>query len=82
MTKIAITIPEEQMRTLERIRRRKRVPRSRLVQQALSFYFSHAGLSEEAAAYEEGYRRKPERSAEAKSYARAAADVLGIEDWT
>ena len=34
MTKIAITIRDEQMRTLERVRRRRGVPRSRIVQQA------------------------------------------------
>jgi hypothetical protein len=82
MTKIAVTIPDDQMRTLERLRRRQRLPRSRVVQQALSFYFSHAGLSEEVTAYEEGYRRKPERSADAAGYARAAATVLGSEDWS
>lgn len=82
MTKIAVTIPEEQMRTLERVRRRQRLPRSRVVQQALSFYFAHAGLSEEVSAYEEGYRRKPERDAALEGYARAAAEVLGSEDWT
>lgn len=81
MTKIAVTIPDDQMRTLERFRRRQRLPRSRVVQQALSFYFAHAGLSAEASAYEEGYRRQPESGAEAEAYARAVADVLGTEDW-
>jgi hypothetical protein len=82
MTKIAVTIPDEQMRTLERVRKKQRVPRSRVVQQALSFYFAHAGLSEEARAYEDGYRQKPERTAEVDAYAQASAEVLGSEDWT
>jgi hypothetical protein len=81
MKKIAVSIPDDQMRTLERLRRRQRLPRSRVVQQALSFYFAHTGLSAEASAYEEGYRRKPEPSSDAKAYARAAAGVLGSEDW-
>ncbi|MGH9257899.1 MAG: hypothetical protein ACRD3C_25345 [Vicinamibacterales bacterium] len=81
MSKIAITIPDAQMRVLERVRRKHRLPRSRVVQQALSFYFAQAGLSEEVSAYEEGYRRKPERTADVEGYARAAADVLGREDW-
>ena len=82
MTKIAVTIPADQMRALERVRRRQRLPRSRVVQQALSFYFAHAGLSEEVTAYEEGYRRKPEQDEALEGYARAAAEVLGSEDWT
>lgn len=32
--------------------------------------------------YEEGYRRQPEDVAELESYAAAAAEVLGDEDWT
>ena len=81
MSKIAVTIPDEQMRTLERVRRKHRLPRSRVVQQALSFYFAHAGLSEEVSAYEEAYRRKPERAADLDGYAHTAAEVLGSEDW-
>lgn len=82
MSKIAVTIPADQMRTLERVRRQQRLPRSRVVQQALDFYFAHAGLSEEARAYEAAYRLKPERPADAEAYARAAARVLDREDWT
>lgn len=82
MAKIAVTIPDDQMRSLERARKRQRLPRSRVVQQALSFYFAHAGLSEDVRAYEAAYRRKPEKRAEATAYARAAARVLDTEDWT
>jgi len=82
MSKIAITIPDEQMRTLERVRRKQRLPRSRVVQQALSFYFAHAGHAEDVRAYEEAYRRKPEQESESGSYGRAAAEVLGGEDWS
>jgi len=82
MTKIAITIRDEQMRTLERVRRRRGVPRSRIVQQALDSYFEQAGLSEDVQAYERGYRRRPERLVEARGYAQAAAEVLGREDWS
>ena len=33
-------------------------------------------------AYEEGYRRNPEQERTLDAYARAAAEVLGREDWT
>ena len=82
MRKIAVTIPDEQMRTLEQLRRRQRLPRSRVVQHALRFYFAHAGLTEDARAYEEAYKRKPERAADARAYLRAAVEILEHEDWT
>ena len=82
MRKIAVTIPDEQRRTLEQLRRRQRLPRSRGVQHALRFYFEHAGLAEDARAYEEAYRRKPERAADAGAYLRVAAKILESEDWT
>jgi hypothetical protein len=81
MSKIAITIPDEQMRALERLRRRRRLPRSRIVQQALSVYFAQEGLSGEVSAYEDAYRRTPEREPELRSVARLAAEALGSEDW-
>ena len=82
MRKIAVTIPDEQMRTLERVRRQRRLPRSRIVQHALGYYFAQTGLAEDVKAYEENYRRKPERVADAQSYARAAAEFLESEDWS
>jgi hypothetical protein len=82
MSKIAVTIPDDQMRTLERLRRRRRLPRSRIVQQALRFYFAHEGLSEEASAYEEAYRRRPEPEPDLQSFAGLAAEALGREDWS
>ena len=81
MSKIAVTIPDEQMRTLERVRRQQRLPRSRVIQHALAFYFAQSGLAEEISAYEEAYRRKPEREADLEAYGRAAAAVLGAEEW-
>ena len=82
MIKIAVTIPEDQMRSLERLRRKQRIPRSRIVQQALRCYFAQTGIAEDARAYEEGYRRKPEQAQAAESYARVAAEVLEHENWS
>ena len=82
MTKIAITIPEAQMQAIESIRRRQRIPRSRVIQHAVSFFLAHTDLSEDVRAYEAGYRRKPEPEHALDTYAHAAAEVLGREDWT
>jgi metal-responsive CopG/Arc/MetJ family transcriptional regulator len=82
MKKIAITIPDAQLQAIERIRRQRKIPRSRVIQQAVSLYLAEAGLAEGARAYEEGYRRRPERDREAQAFAHAAAEVLGGEDWS
>lgn len=82
MTKVAITLPEDQFAAIERIRRRQRQPRSRIIQQAVAAYLSQEGLKDLLDAYEEGYRRKPEAVAEADAYARGVAEVLGHEEWS
>lgn len=82
MTKVAISLPQDQLAAIERIRRRQRQPRSRIIQQAVAAYLSQEGLKDLLDAYEEGYRRKPESVTEADAYARAAAEVLGREDWS
>jgi metal-responsive CopG/Arc/MetJ family transcriptional regulator len=83
MRKIAISLPDHQAEAIERIRRRRGVPRSRVIQQALELYLASEQAREEAErAYEAGYRAIPEDPADARSYARATAAVLGHEDWT
>jgi hypothetical protein len=81
MIKIAITLPEGQAKAIERIRRAQRIPRSRVIQQAVDAYLSRLAQQEAIGAYEQGYRRKPEPTGEAEAAARAAAEVLGPEDW-
>lgn len=81
MRKIAITLPEDQAKAIEAIRKKKRIPRSRVIQQAVAYYLSEQALLSAVREYEEGYRRKPEDVAEAEAYGQAAAEVLAQEDW-
>lgn len=81
MRKIAITLPEDQARAIERIRKRRKIPRSRVIQQAIAYYLSEESQHTAVRRYEEGYRRMPEDPAEAEAYARMAAEVLEPEDW-
>lgn len=83
MKKIAITLPDYQAEAIERIRHQRGVPRSRVIQQALDLYLASQQAVEEAErAYEAGYQAIPENPAEAQTYARAAAEVLGHEEWS
>lgn len=81
MKKVAISLPDEQAEAIERIRRKRRIPRSRVVQQAIAYYLAEQGLLAAAREYEEGYRRKPEDAAEAEAYGAATAAVLPEESW-
>lgn len=81
MRKIAITLPEDQARAIERIRRKRKIPRSRVIQQAVAYYLSAENQHTAARQYEEGYRRMPEDPAEAEAYVGMAAEVLETEDW-
>ena len=80
MKKITISLPDRQAREIERIRRARRIPRSRVVQRAIDLYLTEEGRSLAVRRYEEGYRRRPER-AESAAFAKAAASVLGVEEW-
>jgi metal-responsive CopG/Arc/MetJ family transcriptional regulator len=82
MRKIAITLPEDQAEAIEKIRRRQRIPRSRIIQQAVARYLAERREFEAVKAYEEGYRRKPERVAEAEALAKATAATMEAEDWS
>jgi len=81
MRKIAITLPVDQAEAIEEIRRRRRIPRSRVIQEAVARFLETQGLSSRVHKYEAGYRRVPEDSTEARALAAASAAVLPIEDW-
>jgi len=83
MKKMIVSLPDHQVEAIDRIRAWQRVPRSRVIQHALDLYLTSPRMVEEAErAYEAGYRAIPEDPADAEAYARAAAEVLGEEDWT
>ncbi len=80
MKKVAISLPDSQAEAIEKIRRKSRVPRSRVIQQAIAFYLSARGHLRDVRAYEHGYERKPE-GIEAEAFAKATTTVLAHEDW-
>lgn len=81
MKKLAITLTADQAAAVEKIRRRRRIPRSRVIQEAVARFLEAEGLSSGAQRYEAGYRRIPEDAREAGAFARAGAAALPIEDW-
>lgn len=81
MKKIAITLPVDQAKAIEEIQCRRRIPRSRVIQEAVARFLEAQGRSSRAHRYEAGYRRVPDNAAEAGALAAAGAAVLPTEDW-
>jgi len=76
MTKrIAVSLPDDLFRGMERVRKQRRVPRSRLVQEAVGDYVQRLDEEGLEQAYFEGYRRIPDGTDEEFK----AAERAGIE---
>lgn len=58
--RIAISLPDALFRQMERVRKRRRVPRSRLVQEAVGEYVKRTDEEALERAYFDGYRRIPD----------------------
>lgn len=82
MKRFAISLPDHQAKAVERIRRFRNVPRSRIIQEAIDRYLAEDAAREAIRRYIEGYRRLPESEGDADGYARAGAEVVGSEDWS
>lgn len=82
MKRFAISLPDHQATAVERIRKFRNVPRSRIIQEAIDRYVAEEDEQEAIRRYVDGYRRIPEPGAAGDAYAQAAAEVLGHEDWS
>jgi metal-responsive CopG/Arc/MetJ family transcriptional regulator len=80
-TKVAVSIPDQLYRILERVRRAKGKTRSAAIQEALRYWLDHEAQRTLIREYEAGYRRKPEGQREIKAAESAAVRLLAAEDW-
>jgi metal-responsive CopG/Arc/MetJ family transcriptional regulator len=62
--KIALSLPDDLFREIERARKKSGKTRSALVQDALRHWLRYQGEAALVREWEEGYRRMPETSAE------------------
>ncbi len=77
--KVAVSLPAETLRSIERVRRRVGLTRSAVFQEAVEFWLRRHLLEGEDRSYVEGYLRKPERSDESQAIASAA--TAAWEPW-
>ena len=79
VAKVAVSIPIDTLKSLERARARLRKTRSAAVTEALEKWLRAEEVAEEDVQYVEGYLRHPERANEMAALASAA--VAAWEPW-
>jgi metal-responsive CopG/Arc/MetJ family transcriptional regulator len=79
VAKVAVSIPVETLRLLERVRKKARSTRSAAVTEAIQQWLAAKEMGEADERYVEGYLRQPERADEQTTL--ASAVVEGWEKW-
>ncbi|HZS52498.1 MAG TPA: ribbon-helix-helix domain-containing protein [Bryobacterales bacterium] len=79
--KIAMSLPVDLYRALERIRKTTGQPRSALIRQALRYWLERQREEALARRYESGYRLHPEDSDEIRRAEAAAVELLASQEW-
>ena len=80
-TKVAVSIPDDLYRAVERARKRSGKSRSAVMQDALRHWLRRQAEAALVREYEAGYRRTPESRREIKAAEAAAVRLLPAEDW-
>ncbi len=77
MTKrIAISLPDELYRRIEKARKARKVPRSAFIQEAVGDYVTRTDEAELEKAYFDGYRRIPDTDEDFTAWEQAALEDL------
>ncbi len=80
-TKIAISLPVEDLKRIEQIRRESGAQRSALIDEAIRFWLNNRDKEKMIAQYEAGYRHRPESVDEVKALEELSADACAEEGW-
>lgn len=81
VSKIAISLPAEDFRKIEVIRKKSGLQRSAIIDQAIRFWLRHLEEDEKIKRYEAGYAQKPESIEEIKALEQLSADAFREEGW-
>lgn len=79
--KIATSLPGPQYQALERMRKRLRLGRSEVVQQAIAMWLTARQGDTRVVQYVQGYAAHPDDAAEADALVAAWAQGVEAEDW-
>jgi len=79
--KVAISIPDDLYRAVERVRRTTGRSRSAVLQDALRHWLEHQAQAGMVREYVAGYQRRPESAREVRAAEAAAVQLLSADDW-
>jgi len=79
--KVAVTLSNELLAQVERIRKRSGESRSAVFERALTAYVAAGAGAARAGRYVAGYRRRPERAREVREGLVTALGALASEEW-
>lgn len=80
-TKIAISLPTEDLKRIEKIRKESGTQRSSLIDEAIRFWLKNRDKEKMIEQYEQGYRHHPESMDEIKALEALSADAFAEEGW-
>lgn len=78
--KIGISLPKEDLKRIEKIRKELGINRSELIDSAIRFWLKNFEQQKMIEKYEKGYKKKPESIEELKAMEKAAAEAFSEED--
>lgn len=79
--KVAVSLPLEEYRQIEKVRKRLRLSRSAIISEAIKRWSAAGREQEKIRTYVEGYRRFPETTRELKPFESLTGEVLAAEVW-
>ena len=80
-TKIAISLPRDDFKRIEEIRKELGSQRSTVIDMAIRFWFKSLDAEKKIKRYEEGYKKKPESLEEIKAMEKVSAEAFSEEGW-
>ena len=79
--KIAISLPVEDLKRIEKVRKELKIQRSAIIDMAIRFWLDHIEKQKLIKQYEEGYRRHPESVREIETLEKLSAEAFSEEGW-
>ena len=79
-SKIAISLPEDDLARIEKIRKDLDLQRSTVIHMAIRFWLQSIEKKKAIERYEQGYKNKPESINEIKAMEQLSADAFKEED--
>lgn len=79
--KFAVSIPGDEFKELESIRKRKGLNRSEFIRETLRVWKEEREKRKLVKAYEEGYKRIPEDLTNAEAWEKASLSSFSNEEW-